>query len=378
MRDFAGKVAARPEGAPLVEGTLGYSSMIDVDARQMASWVISAAVILAILVVGRPLLSPFAFAVLIWAILNAITDFLERMRLPRVMAWGASLIVIAGVLYSIARVLGNETDAVAAEAPQYFARLQHLAERALVFLHLGRGARLSDIFSTASVASMIGQLAASAGAFLFTLAMVLVYVVFLLAEQRDLPEKLRRLQQNPARRDEAGQVLQAVARQVQAYLGVCTFLSAVMGLATYVLLMVMHVSFAGFWALILFLATYIPTIGAVAVLLPALMALLQFGTFAPFLIIAVSLAAMHFVLANVVSTIMLGRTLNLSPLALILSLTFWGLIWGVGGLFLAVPLTGALAIVCRHVEGLNWVGIVLAGPEPQPKKKVVRVSSAEG
>jgi len=139
----------------------------------------------------------------------------------------------------------------------------------------------------------------------------------------------------------------------------------------------MGVSFAGFWALILFLATYIPTIGAVAVLLPALMALLQFGTFAPFLIVAVSLGVLHFVLANVVSTIMLGRTLNLSPLALILSLTFWGLIWGVGGLFLAVPLTGALAIVCRHVEGLNWVGIALAGPDPRQEKKAIRASSTD-
>lgn len=343
--------------------------MIAVDARQLASWLISAIVALAILVLGRPLLSPLAFAILIWAILNAITDYLEGKHLPRAVAWAASVVLIAVVLYSIARVLGNETDAVAAEAPAYFAKLQRLATSALTFLHIGRGARFSDIFSTASVAGLVGQVAASAGAFLFTLAMVLVYVGFLLAEQRHLPEKLRRLQRNPARRDEAGQVIQAVAHQVQTYLGVCTLLSAVMGFATYLLLLVMHVSFAGFWALVLFLATYIPTVGAVAVLLPALMALLQFGAFGPFFIIAISLGALHFILANVVATIMLGRTLDLSPLALILSLTFWGLIWGVAGLFLAVPITGALAIVCRHVEGLNWVGIALAGPESLPKKR---------
>ena len=343
--------------------------MIAVDARQLASWLISAIVVLAILVLGRPLLSPLAFAVLIWALLNAITDFLERMRLPPAVAWAASLVLIAGVLYSIARVLGNETDAIVAEAPAYFAKLQRLATSVLTFLHIGRGARLNELFSAANVAPMVGQVAASAGEFLFTLAMVVVYVGFLLAEQRYLPEKLRRLQRDEARRDQAGLLVQAVANQVQTYLGVCTLLSAIMGLVTYLLLFVMHVSFAGFWALILFIATYIPTIGAVAVLLPALMALLQFGTFTPFLIIAISLGALHFVLANVVSTIMLGRTLDLSPLALILSLTFWGLIWGVGGLFLAVPITGALAIICRHVEGLNWVGIALAGPAGPPERE---------
>lgn len=349
--------------------------MIAVDSRQLASWLVSAIVVLAILVLGRPLLSPLAFAILIWALLNAVTDFLERMHLPRPVAWAASLVLIAGVLYSIARVLGNETDAVAAEAPTYFAKLQRLATSALTFLHLGRGARLSDIFSTENVASFVGQMATSAGGFLFTLAMVLVYVGFLLAEQRYLPGKLRRLQRDDARRDEAGQVIQAVANQVQTYLGVCTLLSAIMGLVTYLLLIVMHVSFAGFWALILFIATYVPTVGAVAVLLPALMALLQFGTFTPFLIILLSLGALHFVLANVVSTIMLGRTLDLSPLALILSLTFWGLIWGIGGLFLAVPITGALAIVCRHVEGLNWVGIALAGPGSGPDRPKPPVST---
>ncbi len=298
---------------------------MSVDARQVASWLISTLAILAILVIGRPLLAPLAFAMLVWAILNALTDALERVRLPPAFAWASSLLLVAGALYLIARVLGNEADAVAAQAPAYFPKLQQLAGSVLGFLHLGRGANFSDLFSTSNVAGMIGQVAASAGSFLFTLAMIVVYVGFLLAEQRHLPEKLARLQKDQSRRDEAAKVIQTVARQVQAYLGVCTLLSAIMGAATYALLVAMHVSFAGFWALVLFLATYIPTIGAVAVLLPALMALLQFGAFAPFLIIAVSLGALHFVLANIVSTVMLGRTLNLSPLGIILSLSFWGL-----------------------------------------------------
>jgi len=88
-----------------------------------------------------------------------------------------------------------------------------------------------------------------------------------------------------------------------------------------------------------------------------------------FFVIAATLGALHFVLANIVSTVMLGRTLNLSPLGIILSLSFWGLIWGIAGLFLAVPITGAFAIVCRHIDGLNWVGVALAGPEPRRHAK---------
>ncbi|HEY1614069.1 MAG TPA: AI-2E family transporter [Rhizomicrobium sp.] len=338
---------------------------MSVDARALAHWLVSAAIILALLVAGRPLLAPLAFAVLLWAILNALTDALARFRLPRPLAWASSLLLIAGALYLIAQILGNEADAVAAAAPGYLAKLQRLAESLLMFLHLGHLSSIADTFSGSEVAGMVGQVAASAGSFVFTLAMVLVYVGFLLAEQPHLPDKLARLQADAVRRSEMGEVIRAIARQVQAYIGVCTLLSAVMALAAYTLLSLMNVSFAGFWALVLFFLTYIPTVGAAGVLLPAMMALLQFGTLAPFLVIAVVLGGLHFVLANIVSTVMLGRTLDLSPLAIILSLTFWGLVWGASGLFLAVPITGAFAIVCRHVGNLNWIAVTLAGPEPK-------------
>ncbi len=68
---------------------------------------------------------------------------------------------------------------------------------------------------------------------------------------------------------------------------------------------------------------------------------------------------------------MLGRSLNLSSLAIVLSLSFWGLIWGVAGLFLAVPMMAAIAIVCQHIDGLNWATAALAGP-PSRSKRVRR------
>ena len=90
------------------------------------------------------------------------------------------------------------------------------------------------------------------------------------------------------------------------------------------------------------------------------------------LLIAVVLFAVHFLLTSVIETLLLGRTLDLSPFAIILSLTFWGLVWGVGGLFLAVPLTGALAIICRHLEGLEWFAELIAGSKPVRSRRRLR------
>jgi len=342
-----------------------------VDSRRLAEWLICVAVLLSLLVVGRPLLVPFAFALLVWAVLNALTDALERLRLPPFLAWATSLVLIVGALYLVARIFVDETTAMAGEAPAYYAKLEHLANDWLKFLRLGPVPALRDLFSASGVAAFLGQAAASAGGLLFQVGLITVYVGFLLAEQPYLSNKLVKLEDNEMRRNETGKVIRAIAHQVQTYLGVCTFLSVAMALVTYVLLVLLGVHFAGFWALIMFFANYIPTVGGAAVIAPALSALLQTESLGQFLIVGALLGGVHFVLANIVSTVMLGRTLNMSPLAIILALSFWGLIWGVSGLFLAVPMTGALVIICEHVDGLRWFAIAMAGPDPKRPKQLV-------
>ena len=340
---------------------------MSVDSRRLAEWLICATVILSLLVIGRPLLVPFAFALLVWAVLNALTRALKRLRLPAALAWIMSLVLITGALYVVARIFVDETTAMAGEAPMYYAKLERLANEWLHFLRIGPIPALRDLFSPAGVADLLGQVATSAGGLVFQIALITVYVGFLLAEQSHLPGKLLNLE-GESRRNETSKVVDRIAHQLQTYLGVCTFLSVAMALVTYLLLRLLGVQFAGFWALIMFFASYIPTVGALAVIAPALSALLQSGSLAQFLIVGAVLGAVHFVLSNIVSTVMLGRTLNMSPLAIILALSFWGLIWGVAGLFLAVPMTGALIIICEHIDGLRWFAVAMAGPEARSRR----------
>lgn len=349
-----------------------------IDTRRLAEWLVSATIILGLLVIGRPLLVPFAFALLVWAVLNALTNVLNhRLGLPQSIAWAGSLILVVGSFYVVARIFADEAAAIADALPGYSGKLTHIANVWLRFLRLGPLPSLRDMVSASGLAGILGQAAASAGNLLFQFFLIAIYVAFLLAEQRYLGEKLGKLETDSLRRDETGNMLRAIARQLQAYLGVCTLLSVAMGIFTYIVLVVLGVSFAEFWALVMFIANYIPTVGGAVVALPALMVLVQTGSVGQMLVVFALLEAMHFVLANIVSTIMLGRTLNMSPLAIIVSLSFWGLIWGIAGLFLAVPLTGALVLVSEQIEGLHWFAVAMAGPEPRRRRKSsVQSSSA--
>ncbi len=348
-----------------------------IDDRRLANWLVSGAVLLALLIYGRPLLVPLVFALLLWAVLNALAEMLQHFRFPALLAWITAFALIGVALYFVALVLANETAALSVQAPRYADKLSALW-RHIPFERLLPTLDFESLLKQSDVAGLLGSTAASIGNMLVELILVVIYVGFLLAEQKSLPAKLARLQPDAGAGAESAKVIHAIGRQLQSYLGVCTFLSAAMGAATYGLLVVMGVDFAGFWALVMFLLTYIPTVGAVGVVLPALMALAQFQAAGPALTIVLILGATHFFLTNIVATILLGRSLNLSPFAIILSLTFWGMIWGVGGLFLAVPLMGALAIACRHLDGLDWIAVLIAGPTPRPHRRHVRDAGLHG
>ncbi|HUJ04169.1 MAG TPA: AI-2E family transporter [Rhizomicrobium sp.] len=346
-----------------------------IDERRLAHWLLSGAVLLVLLIYGRPLFVPLVFALLMWAVLNALTEFLCRLRFPAWLAWCTAFVLIGGALYFAAVVLTNEAAAVIDRSPYYIAKLEHLWAKRFPYAHYFPSFDLQSALKDANVANVLGQTAATIGNSIVELVLVAIYVGFLLAEQQYLPAKLAKLQDGAAEA-EGRKIIHQMAVQIRSYLGVCTFLSVVMALACYVVLVALGVDFAGFWALLMFLLTYIPTVGALGVVLPALMALAQFESLRPVLIIVIVLGLLHFVLTNIVETIMLGRSLNLSPFAIIISLTFWGLIWGIGGLFLAVPLTGALAIGCQHIEGLEWVAEAIAGPPPRARRHRIRGTDA--
>ena len=337
-----------------------------IGSRDAANWLLASLALLVLLFVGRPFLVPLVFTVLISAVLNAIVELLLRFKLPRWFAWLATMAMLVGAIYLVTRIVAGQAADFAVQAPNYVANLERVVTERLAPLRLGIA--IQDMFSRSDIAGILTNVATTLGASALGIIQVLIYVGFLLTEQDALSAKVARLLATGEGHEESRGVLRTIVRQVQSYLGVCTILSAIMAAASYALLVMLDVQYAAFWTLLIFILTYVPTIGAAAAVIPALMALVQFGTLATPLIIIVVLGAIHFVLTNVAGTLILGQSLNLSPFAIIMALTFWGLVWGIAGLFLAVPLTAAIAIICGHIDELRWLSLLLAAPPPRARK----------
>jgi len=138
-------------------------------------------------------------------------------------------------------------------------------------------------------------------------------------------------------------------------------LSLVTAIASWVIMKWVGLDFAEFWALLIFFLNYIPNIGSfVATAFPAILALIQFQSWLPFVIITSGIVSIQFIIGNIVEPRFLSKSLNLSPLVILFALSLWGAIWGVLGMFLSVPITVMMMIVFAHFDSTRAVAILLS------------------
>lgn len=331
-----------------------------------AAYAIIAAVTVAFLYYGSALLIPLAVAIVIWHLINALASAYHRLGLgtwllPRWLCYVGALLTIFGALTIMVELIMDNITQVSQAAPAYEANLHQLLNAMYDRFGMKSAPSFTQIIAQISIGSVVTSVAGTLGGLAGSAGIVIVYVVFLLLEQSSFDRKLHALMPDPIRATRLLGLLGRIALQIQGYLWVKTLMSLLTGTASYAILWAVGVDFAEFWALIIFLLNYIPTIGAMlGVIFPSLLALVQFETIIPFLIVSSALTATQFIVGNLLEPRAMGRKLNLSPLVIILSLTFWGTLWGVVGMILCVPITVILMIICGHFAPTRPIAIMLS------------------
>jgi AI-2 transport protein TqsA len=190
---------------------------------------------------------------------------------------------------------------------------------------------------------------------------VALYLLFLLLEGSRFPDRIRKAYA-PERAEEILQIAGGVSAAVISYLKAKVKSSLVLAVPVGVVLWAVGVKFALLWAILTFLCNFIPYIGTViAYSLPVGFAFLWFGpTWEPFAAAGLLLVC-HLGSASVAEPMIIGNAVGVSPLVILGSLAFWGLLWGIPGMFLAVPLTVVAILVMDHFEQTRPIARLLKG-----------------
>jgi predicted PurR-regulated permease PerM len=216
----------------------------------------------------------------------------------------------------------------------------------------------------------LGDVARALQAFGGSAILVLIYLGFLIASRQGFSRKAEALFPDSHDREHATAVFIRIRNGVERYLWIQTVTGGVIALSAWALMALIGLPNSLFWGFLIFVACYVPVIGgAIGTVLPPLFALVEFPSFWPALLLFLGLEVIMFVVGNVIQPRMQSDSLNIDPVVVLLSLAFWGAIWGVPGMFLSIPLTVTGIIVLAQFEGSRWIAVLLSGdgrPEQEP------------
>ncbi len=318
------------------------------------------------LVVARNVLVPFAIALMIWFLLCALADGFSRIKFgtwqtPPWLCLLLAVVIVLGALALLGDLVGRNVVAVVDAAPRYEANVERLLEQISLHFDLEEPPTIAALIERIDLRKLAGRFAAAAAMVAGSAGMILVYILFLLVEQRIFGAKLVALIPDAQRRLEVEKVLQRIEERINTYLRIKTLMSVLTGALSYAVLIVVGIDLAEFWAVIIFLLNYIPNVGSLlGVTFPALMALVQFPSLAPFLGVVVALGLTQMLIGSVLEPRLAGRSLNISPLVVILALVFWSNIWGIVGAILCVPITVIAMIILAQFPTTRAIAMFLS------------------
>lgn len=315
------------------------------------------------------IITPLLLAMFLAVMVDSFSRVVRR-RLPDLPAIVAT---IAAVLFSLALfagcavVLANNAGGFLVTLAKGEPKLNRLIMEAHHTFHLRGPRSLAQVLARFQPAQYLGSIAFALQGVASNAILVLVYLGFLIVSRRAFERKAVRLFGSRDERHEALQVFLRIRDGVERYLWIQTVTGLIIALGSWALMALVGLENAVFWAFLIFVVNYIPIVGAVAaIVLPAVFALVQFDGFARALIVLTGLGSITFVVGNILLPRMQGDSLNMDPLVVLLSLAFWGALWGITGMFLSTPLTVLVMVILAQFDDSRWIAILLsADGDPQ-------------
>ena len=329
-----------------------------------ANFVIVAAGVTAALVVGKKFLIPLALGIVLWYLIISLAKSFQKAheKFPHWLAVLLSLLVVGGFLFVFGAIINANVNQIIKVGPEYQEKITQLIYSFYEFAGAEPSETTQNVISKLDIGSFLKGFTGALTNIISNFGLILVYAIFLLLEYRTFDDKLHRLTHTNHKFKSIMSTVNQISKDVGTYAKVKIVSSVFTGLITFIILNAIGVDFAAFWALVAFVLNFIPTVGSViAVALASIQALIQFDTTGPFVLTLVLLLTLQLAVDNFIQPKILGKTLNLSPLAIILSLTFWGMIWGFIGMILAIPLTVIVNIILGKFEQTKPITILFSG-----------------
>ena len=306
----------------------------------------------------RAVVVPFVLASFFTMLLIPVIDFqVLKLKLFRPLALLLTILFGFLILFVVGGLISFSVNQLASNAPEYESQLQDLITRASESewlqarnIHVTEDADIYSLMPEGAMEGFLVRLTSGIFALLSQGMLVMLFVTFLLLGRH-------------SRKQESRGVLLEIETRVKRYIVTKTMISALTGVLVFMVLSLLGVHYAMAFEAIAFLLNFIPTFGSiVATFLPLPVILLQPDLSGLSMVLAIVLpGVIQFSVGSVLEPKIMGDTFNLHPVVVLMSLIFWGVLWGFNGMFLAVPTTAIMHIIFNRIEVTKPIAMVMSG-----------------
>ncbi len=279
-----------------------------------------------------------------------------------------ALMISGGTVFI--EIIKSNVETLVAAAPEYEARLRTLTQDGIHFIEkfdilpadLIGGMDELRSSAVSLINPVLSEVASSIRTLTGNLVTVFLYTIFMLFERGRIFAKINLLNTEEKSRGAVSDTISEIASMVREFITLKTVINLITASVSFLILVLVGVDFAGFWALLIFLLGYVPIIGPIAAnAFPVILALVQpdGGVQKAGLALALLVGAEQ-TMSTLVEPRLVGKSLNLSPLIILFSLAVWGSLWGFAGLLLAVPITVTTMIILTQFRTTRPIAILLS------------------
>src|SRR5215218_8380935 len=312
---------------------------------------------------GAPILNPIFFAVVLTLLVSPIYSWLLRRGLPAPLALVAMLVILIILFVGLSFILGASIGKFSERVGFYTTQLNGQLDSLDALLDRSglSNVDVRDVVKPSALAGALGTVLSGIAGFLSDLFLILMIMLFLLGEG---PAMMNRLRASVSEDNQQVARLTAVGQNVVLQFGLRAIVNLVTGAGVTVMLFLLGVDFPLLWGILTFFLSFVPYIGLVLAVTPAVvLALAEFGVTRAVLVI-VGVIVINVLAKNGLSPVMMGCGLNISPTIVFLSFIFWAWLLGGPGAFLALPLTLFVAVMFDTFPETRWLASLIGVSSP--------------
>lgn len=317
-------------------------------------------VVIAGLKIGAPIINPILMAVFFSVIIYHPIDWLKKKGVNGILSISIVVFGLFIVLFLVGGAVTKSIIQFSHNMPLYKKELHEITKSSITLLN-GYGLNVSpdtvtDNFNAGSIFGYASKFITGVGGVLGQITLLILVAAFILGETNSFPIKLKAVLKDP---DSSLGNIGVISRNIRYYLGIKTLTGLLAGTCVAIILFIMHIEYAIIWGILVLLMRYIPNIGSIIAAIPIMLFVLIQDGLEGVLYVGVGYSAVNFVVGQIIEPKFLAKGMNLSTLAVFLSLVFWGWILGDVGMLLAVPITMAMKISLESRENSRWMAIML-------------------